>query len=123
MLYISVINIHIKKFPARSEKFNRWNVQSKRFGDHSSAGQSLTSLMWSVFFLASPLVRTWRLHAVAASGTCTSQRPPFCFSALLFYSRCFLWLVPDPFLPGHLFLPLQASTLLLSLLTPQVGYS
>lgn len=123
MLYIYVINRHIKKFLARSEKCNRWSVQSKRFGDHRSAGQSLTSLMWSLFFLASSLAGTWRLHAVAASATCAFQRPPFCLSTLLFYSCCFLWVVPYPFLPGHLFLTLQASTQLLSLLTPQVGCS
>lgn len=58
-------------------------------------------LCTSPFFLASSRAQTWRLHARAASAACTSQKPPSCFSTLLFYSCCFLRIVPFPLRPGR----------------------
>ena len=62
-----------------------WRTQVCRTKAQPSRGHS---------FLESVLTRTQRLHAPAAWATCASRQPLLSFLALLFYSCCFLWIVP-----------------------------
>lgn len=107
--------MHIKTFLALSEKFTDGAHKDVRKSQLCRTKPQLPDVVTRLPGKFS----CWELEtsrSSCCSHLCASRQTPLCFSALLFYSCCFLWIVPCLFWPGQLLLTLEASTQLLSLM-------